>query len=231
MIATQQPKDANGEAMLENLRFLRGDKPRTADAKARNAEQLPINADEHEFTSDPGQLQSTRTSATASKSTARQPLAKAAYPSRSSGPTASRGPKRAPGNPHAMTVVIAEDDTFLRSLMVELLTSQGYRVLSFSGGDEAVAAADQIGADILITDILMEEGEGISTIMKMRKALAKIGIIAVSTNERYLTYAEKIGADCVMRKPLKSRALLQAIKKVQQCPRNDPLHPPVSAMQ
>jgi DNA-binding response OmpR family regulator len=113
------------------------------------------------------------------------------------------------------TVVIAEDDDFLRGLINEFLSSHGYRVAAYSGGEEAVSAARKLHADVLITDILMEEGEGISTIMNMRKAEKNIGIIAMSSNAQYLAYAGKIGADCVMQKPLRCRALLNAVRSLQ----------------
>ena len=107
------------------------------------------------------------------------------------------------------TIVIAEDDGFLRALICDLLESQGYHVAAFSGGNAAVEAARVLGAEIMITDLIMDEGEGISTIMETRKEDKNIRILAISANSRYLHYAKKIGADCIMKKPLKSRELLE----------------------
>ena len=74
-------------------------------------------------------------------------------------------------------VIIAEDDTFLRHLMGEYLTARGYSVAAYAGGEQAVQAAAHWNADILITDIMMDEGEGISTIRDVRKQEPGIAII------------------------------------------------------
>ncbi|KUO63530.1 MAG: hypothetical protein APF80_05155 [Alphaproteobacteria bacterium BRH_c36] len=113
------------------------------------------------------------------------------------------------------TIIIAEDDSFLRALICDLLQANGYDVAAFSGGDAALQAARELGAKIMITDLIMDEGEGISTIFETRKANPHIRILAVSANARYLQYAKKIGADCIMKKPIKSRELLAAIKAMQ----------------
>ncbi len=108
-------------------------------------------------------------------------------------------------------VIIAEDDTFLRNMMSDYLEGRGFKVAAFSGGAKAREAAETERADILITDILMEDGEGISTIHSLRRSERDIAIIAVSSNDRYLKYARSIGADYTMQKPIKCRELLRAV--------------------
>jgi len=112
------------------------------------------------------------------------------------------------------TIIVAEDDGFLRALICELLEAHGYNVISFSGGDAALVAANQMNAEILITDIIMDAGEGISTIAETRKVAKNMKILAVSSNAKYLVYAHRIGADCIMQKPLNSQELLENISKL-----------------
>lgn len=113
-------------------------------------------------------------------------------------------------------VIIAEDDAFLRQLMGEYLLARGYTVAAYAGGDDACAAAQKWHPDILITDIMMEDGEGISTIRDVRDEQPGIRIIAVSSNERYLRYARSLGADRVLQKPIKCTDLLRAVEMFEE---------------
>ncbi len=116
-------------------------------------------------------------------------------------------------NPKA-TIILAEDDGFLRALLCDLLQSHGYRVVECSGGDAALEMANQVKAEILITDLIMEEGEGISTILKTRRIQKQMKILAVSSNAKYLDYAAASGADCIMNKPIRSDELLANIRRL-----------------
>lgn len=112
------------------------------------------------------------------------------------------------------TIIVAEDDDFLRSLLCDLLLSHGYRVVECSGGDAALEAVNELNPEIMITDLVMDDGEGISTILETRRSQPNLKIVAVSSNSRYLAYAKASGADCIMNKPIRSKELLANVSRL-----------------
>ncbi|MBU2583289.1 MAG: response regulator [Alphaproteobacteria bacterium] len=134
-------------------------------------------------------------------------------PTHSPEPPASSTSRPASKAPKA-TIVVAEDDNFQRALICDLLASQGYGVVAYSGGDAALKMAAILHADILITDLMMDQGEGIATILRAQETLPDTRLVAISSNARYLEYANKLGAHCVMKKPLQTARILASIDAI-----------------
>ena len=70
--------------------------------------------------------------------------------------------------------------------------------------------------DLLITDIIMPEKEGLETILELRKKYPELKIIAISgggriSPEGYLPGAKLLGADLVFQKPLVQKEFMQAV--------------------
>jgi DNA-binding response OmpR family regulator len=78
--------------------------------------------------------------------------------------------------------------------------------------------------DVVVTDIVMPDREGISTIMELRKRKTNTWIIAMSGGKRassdYLNWARKLGADRALDKPLDLALLLKTIAE-SAVPRNE----------
>jgi len=99
----------------------------------------------------------------------------------------------------ARILVIDDDDQILRTLH-QVLEMEGHEVVDTSNGKEGIKFFRENGADLIITDIVMPEKEGLETIMELRRDFPDIKVIAISGGGRvdpvsYLTLA-------VVRKPL-----------------------------
>ena len=99
----------------------------------------------------------------------------------------------------ARILVIDDDDQILRTLH-QVLEMEGHEVVDASNGKEGIKLFRENGADLIITDIVMPEKEGLETIMELRRDFPDIKVIAISGGgrvdpESYLTLA-------VVRKPL-----------------------------
>ena len=70
-----------------------------------------------------------------------------------------------------MTIIIADDDTNLLSMIVPHLKSLGYSVICVSNGKELLKKAKEIRADLVITDINMPEMDGKETFKKFRELI------------------------------------------------------------
>ena len=104
-------------------------------------------------------------------------------------------------------------------LFIRLLEDGGYKVLSAEDGLRGMAMFRSERPDLVITDIIMPEQEGIQTIAEMRKAKPDAKIIVISGSGRignidFLRIAQHLGASDAIAKPFDRDDLL---KRVRHC--------------
>lgn len=113
-------------------------------------------------------------------------------------------------------IVVADDEAGVRGFLKMVLEDGGYEVIEAVNGKQAVEAARAGGVDLVVTDLVMPEQEGIETIRELRKDATGIGIIAISGTfgKQFLNVAKMLGADAVLSKPLTPERLLATIAAV-----------------
>jgi CheY-like chemotaxis protein len=112
------------------------------------------------------------------------------------------------------TVLVVDDDPCFRELLAAILSKAGYQVDGVADGSEAVLFAGNNQIDLLITDIVMPNREGIETIQYFSKLLPKVPIVAVSGNSSYLRPAKALGAVATMEKTAVVADLLRIVRSV-----------------
>lgn len=116
-------------------------------------------------------------------------------------------------------VLIVDDDDMMRSFLKELLTMHKFKISEASNGKDGLKQFRDDTPDLVLTDIIMPEMEGISFIRALREYNKEIPIIAMTGNvhgrmEEFLTISSQLGADEVLRKPIKAKEFLDAINKL-----------------
>jgi CheY-like chemotaxis protein len=116
-------------------------------------------------------------------------------------------------------ILLVDDDEALRKMLGMKLVMMGYAIAEAANGKEALAAQQREPADLILTDLIMPEKEGIETIGEFRKKYPKAKIIAMSGGSRVsaaenLKMARLIGADLALAKPFSNQALAEAIAAV-----------------
>lgn len=116
-------------------------------------------------------------------------------------------------------ILIIDDDNLVRGMVAKALRKTGYHVLEASDGNEGLQVALHHSVDIVITDILMPDKEGIETILELKDINEKIKIIAMSgggkrQNMTFLNMAKKAGADKLLKKPFRPSELIQLIEEL-----------------
>jgi CheY-like chemotaxis protein len=114
-------------------------------------------------------------------------------------------------------VLIVDDDESLRRMLAALLEASGYEVTQASNGREALNRAGTLEADIILTEIIMPEVEGLQLIQNLLQLNPSLRIIAMSGADRaesYLATAKTLGAKATLRKPLTAGELLQMLHDV-----------------
>ncbi len=116
-------------------------------------------------------------------------------------------------------ILIIEDDNEVRDYLERVLSRDGFEVIGAANGKEGVALFQQTPADLVITDIIMPEKDGIETIMDLKRQNPGLKIIAISGGgraepENYLHSAKLIGASRTLKKPFTNDAMLQAVREL-----------------
>jgi CheY-like chemotaxis protein len=111
-------------------------------------------------------------------------------------------------------VLIVDNDESLRRMLAALLEAAGYEITQASNGREALNRADTLETDIILTEIVMPEVEGLHLIQKLLQLKPSLRIIAMSGAHRaesYLATAKLLGAKATLTKPLPAERLLRIL--------------------
>jgi CheY-like chemotaxis protein len=115
------------------------------------------------------------------------------------------------------SILVIEDDRNLRMILMQILEQAGYAVAEAADGSEALGRLETVQADLVITDILMPETEGIETIVSLRRQRPGLKIMAMSGGGRVgashcLEMAREFGADASISKPFNRKDMLAAVE-------------------
>jgi CheY-like chemotaxis protein len=116
------------------------------------------------------------------------------------------------------TVLVLDDDEDCRALVIAVLSKAGFLVYSLPDGRRVNEILGQYRIDLLVTDIVMPERDGIETITALRYSHPRLPVIAISgvapmNTELYLRIAKKLGAFRVLNKPFRPNELLVAARE------------------
>jgi len=116
-------------------------------------------------------------------------------------------------------ILLIDDDSTVRYALKQVLERAGHRVDEAADGQIGIARYTQGRQDLVVTDIIMPNKEGIETIIALRRMAPELRIIAMSGggrtgNRDFLAMAEKIGAAKVIAKPFRPKELVEAVNVV-----------------
>ena len=116
-------------------------------------------------------------------------------------------------------ILVADDEELARFTIREILEAEGHTVVEAKNGVEAIALFNKHPTDLIITDIIMPDKEGIETIIELKRDHPEVKIIAISGGGRtrnldFLDLAKRYGADVILAKPFSEDELLGALGEV-----------------
>ncbi len=114
-------------------------------------------------------------------------------------------------------ILVVDDDDQFRRMIQRTLERAGFEVRSATNGKEALELFNQHPADLVLTDLIMPECEGLETIVALRRVWKSPCIIAMSgggrgSAEEYLGAAKVLGVRETLAKPFATRDLLTAVR-------------------
>lgn len=117
------------------------------------------------------------------------------------------------------SILVIDDNPQIRQLLSEYLTDKGFSVAIAETGMAGINQYAESEPDLIITDIVMPDMEGVELVKMIRERNQEIPIIVMSgggsscSPETYLKYARKFGASEQLAKPFELDVLLSLIRK------------------
>ena len=120
-------------------------------------------------------------------------------------------------------ILVIDDEELVRFTLKQALEKAGHEVVEATNGNDGIEIYQQSPVDLIITDIIMPQKEGIETIVELRRDDPDVKIIAISGGGRtgttnYLELAQTFGARHVLRKPFGRQELLDAVQETLDNP-------------
>jgi two-component system chemotaxis response regulator CheY len=115
-----------------------------------------------------------------------------------------------------MRVLLIDDELMVRKIVRKMLERAGHEVVDVENGRMGLDRLERAPFDLIVTDIIMPDVEGIEVLMTVRERHPSIAVVAMSGGGRmgnvdFLEVARKLGAAATLEKPFTQDALLKAI--------------------
>ncbi len=120
-------------------------------------------------------------------------------------------------------ILVVDDDEQVRKLYRSVLERAEHEVIEAANGDEGIRCYRKTKVDVVITDLIMPDKEGLEMIRELTLADADVKIIAISgggriTPDSYLKVAKSLGARHIFTKPVSYKQLIGAISDLVGVP-------------
>ena len=116
-------------------------------------------------------------------------------------------------------ILVIDDEPHILLMVKKMLERAGYEIDLASNGSEGLRLFSKLKPDLVITDIIMPEKEGLETIREMKRISSDLKIIAMSgggkiSADNYLETARIFGASRLIEKPFSQKQLLTYVEEL-----------------
>jgi CheY-like chemotaxis protein len=114
-------------------------------------------------------------------------------------------------------ILVIDDESSIRELLSDVFSGAGYEVGVAESGLQGIRMVSARKPDLVVTDILMPDKEGLETILELKRASPDLPIFAMSGGSLggpidVLGMARRFGAIRVYAKPFDPFDMLQAVQ-------------------
>jgi len=114
------------------------------------------------------------------------------------------------------TILVADDDASIRSLLKQLLSDEGFAVVEASTGIEVVDKVKETGPDLVIMDVRMPELDGIEALSRVKASNPKTDVLIMTAfgSSNAAIRAMELGAFDYITKPFELDKIAHSVKRV-----------------
>lgn len=120
------------------------------------------------------------------------------------------------------TILVVDDAAFMRMMIRDILSKQGYDIHEAVNGRDAVEKFEQLNPDLVTMDITMPEMSGLDALREIRSKHQDARVLMVSAmgQQKMIVEALEAGAMDFLVKPFQPTKVLETVKKcLQSVPR------------
>jgi two-component system cell cycle sensor histidine kinase/response regulator CckA len=116
-------------------------------------------------------------------------------------------------------ILLIDDDSQIRKLFIQKLARRGYEIIEACNGEEGLKLYHENLPDLVITDLIMPEKEGIETIIELKREFPNVKIIAISGGGRnlpnaYLQITKSLSIERTFPKPIDWPELIKTVREL-----------------
>ncbi|MBI2265990.1 MAG: response regulator [Armatimonadetes bacterium] len=119
---------------------------------------------------------------------------------------------------NARKILVVEDEPNVRNFVKVYLEFEGYKVIEAGNGKEGLKRVDEEKPDLIVTDIMMPEMDGVQFYLNLRQKpeTKQIPVIVLTVKDEFedIKYAYLIGVDEYVTKPFDPQQLVSKIKEI-----------------
>ncbi len=118
--------------------------------------------------------------------------------------------------PNETRILTVDDDASMIRMITETLEPVGYRILSANDGNQGLACIEFYKPDLVLLDLMMPHRGGLIVLEGMRQLDDYIPVIMITANDgtRHRNYAEVMGADAYLQKPVRPEVLVRTVERI-----------------
>ena len=116
------------------------------------------------------------------------------------------------------SILVVDDNLRMRETIQKILNAAGHEVAIAADGFEAERVLADAKADLVVTDVIMPDKEGLTLLRDLKAANSGLRVIVMSGGGRsgsstFLDVAARFGADAVLQKPFRARDLVDIVAR------------------
>jgi CheY-like chemotaxis protein len=116
-------------------------------------------------------------------------------------------------------ILIVEDEKDVREMLKTSLVRRKFTVIEAENGKDAISHFKPLITDVVVTDLIMPDEDGLKVIIKLKELKPSLKIIAISGGGKagpgsYLNLAKALGADAIFSKPFSINDLIAKIEEL-----------------
>lgn len=114
-----------------------------------------------------------------------------------------------------LNILVVDDESEIRELLVEYLTTLGHDVREATDGNSALAILYEESIDVMLTDVRMPVMEGVDLIERLKDLDVTIGVVVMTGYPTVQTFIDAMskGANAYILKPFRLNAVHQALQE------------------